>query len=67
MCDIGYVACQDPANLSLLRAEVGPLKSLVGKAAASLKMLGSDEAESDSEGRAVFSISSTITVYLKAS
>jgi hypothetical protein len=63
MCDIGYVA----SDLSLLRAEVGPLKSLVGKAAASLKMLGSEEAESDLEGCAVLTVSSTMTVYLKAS
>lgn len=63
---LGHVACKDAADLALLRAEVGPLKSLVGKAAASLTMLGAEEGGSDLEGCTVFAVSSTTAVYLKA-
>ncbi|KAH6641534.1 tRNA synthetases class I-domain-containing protein [Chaetomium tenue] len=63
---IGYLACQNAADLALLRTEIGPLKSLIGKVVASLIMLGAAEGKSDLEGCAVFSVSSTTTVYLKS-
>ncbi|KAH6840881.1 tRNA synthetases class I-domain-containing protein [Chaetomium sp. MPI-CAGE-AT-0009] len=62
---VGYVACQDAADLVLLRAEVGPLKSLVGRAIASLTMLETEKGESELEGCAVFPISPATAVYLK--
>ncbi|KAK4043090.1 tRNA synthetases class I-domain-containing protein [Parachaetomium inaequale] len=60
---VGYIVCRDPADLGLLQAEITQVKSLVGKAVASLAV---EEGESLAAGCAAFPVSPTTTVYLKA-